>query len=158
MSLPLPSHKRQGFTLIELLITIAILGILMAVLVVVLDPAERFAEARDSNFRNVVTRVAEAVEACYIIQQSKATPGNFLSCDTILELKAASVAVLDTNFTLPSGTTFYCASAAEDFCIRFALEATTRENTYWRYVHSIGRSEASASSCTTVGTENNNCD
>ena len=42
-----PSAKR-GFTLIELLISISILAILAAIILVAVDPAKRFAQARDA--------------------------------------------------------------------------------------------------------------
>lgn len=43
------NRQRKGFTLIELLIVIGILGILAAVTVVVLNPAELLSQARDSS-------------------------------------------------------------------------------------------------------------
>lgn len=41
-------HNKKGFTLIELLIVIGILGVLAAAVIVVLNPAELLAQARDS--------------------------------------------------------------------------------------------------------------
>jgi len=42
------SNKRRGFTLIELLVVIGILAILTTITVLVLNPAQLFAQARDS--------------------------------------------------------------------------------------------------------------
>ena len=41
-------HKEKGFTLLELLIVIAIIAVLSVILVLVLNPAESLAKARDS--------------------------------------------------------------------------------------------------------------
>ncbi len=41
-------NSRRGFTLIELIITISILAVLIAILVVTLNPAEQLARARDT--------------------------------------------------------------------------------------------------------------
>lgn len=42
------NSRKRGFTLIELLIAISILAILAAIILVAVDPAKRFAQARDS--------------------------------------------------------------------------------------------------------------
>ncbi|MCL5006615.1 MAG: prepilin-type N-terminal cleavage/methylation domain-containing protein, partial [Patescibacteria group bacterium] len=42
-----PTTSKDSFTLIELLISIAVIGILAAVVVVVLNPAQLLAESRD---------------------------------------------------------------------------------------------------------------
>ncbi|TAK05641.1 prepilin-type N-terminal cleavage/methylation domain-containing protein [Patescibacteria group bacterium] len=54
-------RKQKGFTLIELLIIIGIIGILFAVILVAVDPARRFAEARNAVRRQDVRDVVEAV-------------------------------------------------------------------------------------------------
>lgn len=53
---------KQGFTLIELLIVIAIIGILVAVIFVALDPATRFAQARDAVRQNDVGEILSAIK------------------------------------------------------------------------------------------------
>lgn len=54
------SHKK-GFTLIELLIVIAILGILAAAVIVVLNPGELLAQARDSSRISDIGNVQTAI-------------------------------------------------------------------------------------------------
>ncbi|NQV89286.1 MAG: type II secretion system protein [Parcubacteria group bacterium] len=51
----------KGFTLIELLVVIAIIGILVAVVFVALDPATRFAQARDAVRQNDVQEILSGV-------------------------------------------------------------------------------------------------
>lgn len=52
---------KAGFTLVELLIVIAIIAILAAVVFVALDPAQRFADSRDSTRSSEVNSVLNAV-------------------------------------------------------------------------------------------------
>lgn len=54
--------NKKGFTLVELLIVIAIIAILAAVVFVALDPATRFADARDSNRSNDVNEILSAIK------------------------------------------------------------------------------------------------
>ncbi len=56
---------QKGFTLIELLVVIAIIGILAAVVLVAINPAERINEANDSKVKSDLGQVATAVETCY---------------------------------------------------------------------------------------------
>ena len=56
------SSLHKGFTLIELLIVIAIVGILVSVVFVALDPATRFAEARDAIRQNDVQELLSAIK------------------------------------------------------------------------------------------------
>lgn len=53
--------KRQGFTLIELLIVIGIISILAAIIYVAVDPAKRFAEARDAERSSSTNAILNAM-------------------------------------------------------------------------------------------------
>lgn len=80
-------HKlyNKGFTLIELLVVIAILGILAMVVLIAINPAERIAEANDTQVRSDIATIASAVEACFTAT-AHTTGGSYSSCDTITEL------------------------------------------------------------------------
>jgi len=56
---------RKGFTLIELLIVIAILGVLAAVVLIVINPVQQMARARDGGRINTVAQLGRAVQAYY---------------------------------------------------------------------------------------------
>jgi prepilin-type N-terminal cleavage/methylation domain-containing protein len=55
------NQGKRGFTLVELLVVIAILAILAAVVVVVLNPAELLAQARDSQRISDLGQVSSAI-------------------------------------------------------------------------------------------------
>jgi len=57
---------KKGFTLIELLVVIAIIAILAVVVFVALDPATRFADARNSRRWNDVNNLLTSVHECII--------------------------------------------------------------------------------------------
>jgi len=54
--------SQKGFTLIELLIVIAVMSILSTVVIVALDPAARFADARNGNRSGVVDALLSAIK------------------------------------------------------------------------------------------------
>ncbi len=49
---------KKGFTLVELLVVIAIVGVLAAAILVAINPAERIAEARDSQTKQDIGSIA----------------------------------------------------------------------------------------------------
>ena len=57
---------QKGFTLIELLVVIAIIAILAVVVFVALDPATRFADARNSRRWNDVNNLLTAFHECIV--------------------------------------------------------------------------------------------
>ncbi|MBN1262889.1 MAG: type II secretion system protein [Candidatus Pacebacteria bacterium] len=57
----LPKVKKiRGFTLIELLVVIGVIGILAAIVLVAVNPARNFAQARDTQRRNDIYQVLNA--------------------------------------------------------------------------------------------------
>ena len=60
---------KKGFTLIELLIVIAVLGVLAAVVLVAIDPAQQLARGRDSGRKTSIGQLGRAMQAYYTTQQ-----------------------------------------------------------------------------------------
>ncbi len=54
--------NRKGFTLVELLVVVAIMGILMAAVVLAINPAEMMAKSRDSTRLSDMVSVRQAID------------------------------------------------------------------------------------------------
>jgi prepilin-type N-terminal cleavage/methylation domain-containing protein len=65
--------QKKGFTLIELLLVIGIIAVLAVVVFVSLDPAKRFADARDARRQSDVETILSAIHQ-YIIDNKGAFP------------------------------------------------------------------------------------
>lgn len=65
--------KKKGFTLIELLVVIAIIAILAVLVFVALNPAARFADARNSRRWSDVNSILTAIHE-YIVDNNGALP------------------------------------------------------------------------------------
>ena len=52
---------KKGFTLVELLVVIGVIGILMAVVLVAVNPARQFAAARDAQRRSDLYSITNAI-------------------------------------------------------------------------------------------------
>jgi type IV pilus assembly protein PilA len=53
--------KRRGFTLIEILIVIGIIAVLAAIVIVAINPAKQFAQARDTQRQSNVETILNAI-------------------------------------------------------------------------------------------------
>lgn len=72
----LKSLKRQGgFTLIELLVVIGVLAILLAVVLIAINPAKHFADSNDTQRRSDVNSILNAVHQ-YMASHNGTPPGS----------------------------------------------------------------------------------
>lgn len=83
--------EEKGFTLIELLIVIVIIAILAAIIFVAVDPATRFADARDARRRSEVVSILNAVLKYQVDNDGDLPPG--------IDTSAATYQVLGTSIT-----------------------------------------------------------
>lgn len=65
----LQKRFEKGFTLIELLIVIAVIGVLIAIVLLAINPLEQLARGRDANRKTAVAQLGRALSA-YITTQS----------------------------------------------------------------------------------------
>jgi len=68
--------SKKGFTLVELLVVIAILGVLAAVVIVALNPAEQLARGRDAGRLSSVTQLGSAMQSYATNQGTGTYPGS----------------------------------------------------------------------------------
>ena len=61
MEIHLPKHIKRAFTLIELLVVIGILTVLLAIVLVAINPARQFSQANDTQRRSDINAILNAV-------------------------------------------------------------------------------------------------
>ena len=90
---------KKGFTLIELLIVIAVLGVLAAVVLVIINPVEQLARGRDSGRKSTIAQLGTAVQTYYT--SNSAYPST-ASWNTELTASSGELKSFPTN---PNGVT-----------------------------------------------------
>ncbi len=104
----LVSLKGAGFTLIELLIVIGILAILATVVVLVLNPAQLFAQARDSRRVSDLQTLNSALKFISLQGLSEGTANT-----VYVSIPDSSATCANLGLpTLPAGYTYACATSA----------------------------------------------
>lgn len=131
MSYKKTSFSTFGFTLIELLIAIAIVGIIAVVAFVALDPARRFAEARNATRWSDVTAVLDAAKL-HQVDQRGTLHANF--AEAILPARVGlpnmivdgtvGVGVACTTAIRAAGTTCDVAIATVESCVDMSYLTT----------------------------------
>ncbi len=102
-------NNKRGFTLIELLIVIAILAILAASVVIVLNPSELMAQSRDSS-RAVGLKSIDKAVSLFTLN----LPGNSIGANNIVYLSLPDSSATCASHALPplpGGWVYSCATA-----------------------------------------------
>ena len=101
----------SSFTLVELLIVIAILAILAAAVVIVINPGEMLAEARDSQRVTDIRSLKDAVDL-FVLDN----PGVSLGTSQVISISIPDTSATCANIsglpTLPAGWSYRCVTAA----------------------------------------------
>ena len=104
------NYKRKAFTLLELLIVIGILAILSTTVMIVINPADLLARARDSNRISDLSTVNSAINAFVVFYDSPSLG----SVNTVyVSLPSDQSNCSDLNLpALPSGWSYHCVTQA----------------------------------------------
>ncbi|PIZ44350.1 hypothetical protein CO180_04405 [candidate division WWE3 bacterium CG_4_9_14_3_um_filter_41_6] len=95
MKLPHNRISSRGFTLIELLVVVVVLGILVGVVIVVINPNVQQEKAKEGVIKGNVDKIGQALIGCVSSQLSPAT-----TCDTFTK-----IGVIDPSGS-PDGSTY----------------------------------------------------
>ena len=87
------TNKRQGFTLIEILVVIGIIAILATIVIIAINPARQFAQARNTQRVSNVNAILNAID------QNIADNKGVFTCD------AAPYPLADTTTTIAVSST-----------------------------------------------------
>ncbi len=98
-------NLQKGFTLIELLVVIGILAILLAIVLIAINPARQFAQANDTKRASDIHTILNAVNE-YMADNSGATPAglNVANCPTTAPctITSGANAVGNVNLCAPN--------------------------------------------------------
>ncbi len=96
--------KTKGFTLIEILLVIGIIAVLATVVIVALNPAQRFADARDSRRLSDIQSILSAVQQ-YIVDNQGTLPSGL---DTTEKQIGTNTSGCELTEGACSANTSYC--------------------------------------------------
>jgi len=107
-----PRSKISSFTLVELLIVIAILAVLAAAVVIVLNPAELLAQARDSQRVSDLVSIKRSM-SLWAIDNPGASEGTPNKIYISVPDTSSTCANITSLPALPSGWTYNCVSSED---------------------------------------------
>lgn len=159
----LQSRQETGFTLIELLVVVGILGVLLAITIVALNPAKHFADARNAQRTSDISAVIDGIYE-YEASNAGATPAGLSNVYTTAKYLGAlpsqtatgtSFSSPNLTYTVPSGniitsggsvTVTGCSQAADNGTFPVVSGTTTTI-----VVTNAGASATSATGCVIAG-------
>lgn len=140
----------KGFTLIELLVVIAILGVLAAGVFIVVDPANKVAQANDVKVQSDVSGAGRAA-ARYVATHGGFFPSTLADLASAGEFKTTPVAPTGYAYTVTHLTVSPCTggTTCTDIVITSPLKSKNYSATpFWRYESSTDKSCAVATAVT----------
>jgi prepilin-type N-terminal cleavage/methylation domain-containing protein len=104
-------RKTESFTLVELLIVIAILAVLAAAVVIVLNPAELLAQARDSQRITDLKTLKDSIDI-WVVDNPSVSMGTSQTVYISIPDTSVTCANISALPTLPAGWTYHCVTEA----------------------------------------------
>ena len=90
-------QNKKGFTLIEILLVIGMISILAAIVIIAINPAQQFAQARNSQRWSNVNTILNATHQ-YMVENSGALPSTISSSTTeICQTGTTSATLIDLS-------------------------------------------------------------
>lgn len=98
-------RKQRGFTLIELLVVIGIIAILVAIVMVAIDPVQRLNDARNRTAASNVRSTGTLISSCIVTALEGGSSNAFLDCDNNPAGELASYGNVPPDVTINSNDT-----------------------------------------------------
>lgn len=125
-SLKMVKRHNRGFTLIELLVVIGILAVLLAIVLVAINPARQFEQANNTKRKSDVNAILNAVHQ-YMADNNGNLPGGSVITDEPAEIASGTgnadlCALLVTDYlaAIPTDPSLNTDPVDEDGCANYA--------------------------------------
>lgn len=143
--------KKSGFTLIELLVVIGILGILLAIVLIAINPARQFAQANNTARRSDVTTLLNAIHQYAADNKGKLPLHMPVSTDSSVQIMSGAAASVGDICSSISPT--YVASLPTDPTLNIPAisDCTSYATGYFVAVDAAGRVTVSAPGAEKIG-------
>jgi prepilin-type N-terminal cleavage/methylation domain-containing protein len=139
---PKPQH---GFSLIELLIVIAIIGILASVIMIAIDPATRLKQARDSQRKQDISQISNALVAYETLREAFPDEDE---CDSSIGTSTGACPVNPAQSNWSSSSQIYLQMTSEGFLKNLPSDPLNNSTFHYRYEpQGLGQSPCTVNVC-----------
>lgn len=89
--------SKKAFTLIELLVVIGILAVLLAIVLIAINPARQFEQANDTQRSSDVNAILNAVHQ-YMVEENGQLPAGITTTDTVISDTGVDLCLLVPDY------------------------------------------------------------